>query len=188
MTSWIAMIGSAVIGSLLLMSFLRYGNEVTRDAYLNTLEHVAYQNLADATDAIEYELSLIGAGVNDPSIYPILSADSSEITFCWDPNVTGTIDTVKYHLSTTAALSATENPNGRFLYRTVNGGSPVVLAAGLTEFKIRYFNSMGYETSTLSAIRIIEFEMATESSFNFDANYSRLVWHGKVTPPNLYGK
>lgn len=190
MASWIAMIGSMVIGSLLLLSFLRYGNDITRDSYLTTLEHITYENLAEATEVLERELSLVGVGINDPTFYPLLEADSTAIRFCWDADGDSQIDTLRYFRSEVSAASATDNPNDRVLNRTLNGNTEVV-AVGVIDFKMRYFDYEGIEITTaadIEEIRVIEFELTIESTMNYDNNYPRIVWHGRVMPLNLYGK
>jgi hypothetical protein len=188
MASWIAMIGSAVIGSLLLLSFLRYGNDVTRDSYLTTLEHLTYGNLVEATQVIERDLSQIGFGVNDPDVTLFVDADSTDVRFLMDWNNDASIDTVRYYLSDVSSVTMTDNPNDRVLFRSINNNPDEIVAVGLIDFNIRYFDSLGNETASFDSIRVLELELVVESTINYDNEYPRIVWHGKVTPPNLYGK
>lgn len=188
MASWIALIGSTVIGSLLLLSFLRFGNDFTRDSYLTTLEHLTYENLVEATEVLERELSQIGLGVNDPGVTPILNAADTTITFLMDWDGDATIDNVQYYLSNVSGASATDNPNDRVLYRSINGGADEIVAVGLTDFRIRYFSTLGNQTANLDSIRVLEFELELETTYNYDNTYPKIIWHGRVAPPNLFGK
>ncbi|MFQ5628728.1 MAG: hypothetical protein ACE5I1_08205 [bacterium] len=188
MGSWIAFIGSVVIGSLLLLSFLSFGNDMTKDSYLHTLEHVTYGNLVEATQVIERELSAIGLGINDPNVNAIANADSTDITFYLDWNGDAIVDTFRYFLSTVDSASFTDHPNDRVLYRKFNSNPDRIVAVGLTDFKITYYDNLGSETTDLTAIRVLEFELAVESTINYDNTYPRIVWHGKIAPLNLYGK
>lgn len=187
MGSWIALIASTVIGSLVLMSFQRFNNDVNRDTMIETLDHIAYNNLDEVKSVIEYDFSRIGLGINDPMVAIFTETDPTEVTFKLDSDSNGTLETMRYYLSTTTETNAlkTANPNDKVLYRVVNGGAPQIVANGLTAFKIQYFNSDGAETATMSAIRALVVSMTVESNFGADTAYPKLFWQGRITPPSL---
>lgn len=187
MGSWITLIGSIVIGSMVLLSFQRFNNDVSRDTYIQTLDYIAYNNLDEVKSVVEYDFSRIGLGINDPRENVVTEAAATAVTFKLDSDGNGTLETMRYYLSNTTDSNAlqTENPNDKILYRVVNGGSPQIVASGLTAFKIQYFNSDGAETATLPAIRTFVVSMTVESDYGADADYPKLFWQGRITPPSL---
>jgi hypothetical protein len=184
MQSWVALIASAAIGGLVLLSFGRFSNEVMRDTYIDTLDNAAYGTLDGASRLIDYDFSRIGLGVNDPSINVLTQADLTDLRYVLDSNADGTLETMRYYLSTVAAASSTPNPNDRLLYRVVNGVTQTV-TGGVIDFQIKYFDGAGSETNDLTAIRTFVVYLELESDFGYDGEYPRLLWQGKITPPSL---
>ncbi len=185
MGSWISLIASIVIGGLVLMSFGRFNNDVTRDMYLDTLDNAAYGNLDEVVRIIEYDLSRIGLGINDPKQAVLIQADSTDLRFYLDSDGNGVLETMRYYLSTTTAAASTENPRDKFLYRVVNGGTPQVISSGLTDFKIKYYDAAGNVSTNLTQIRTFEVSLTMESEIIYDNQYPKLVWQGRITPPGL---
>jgi len=190
MGSWIALIGSIVIGSLILLSVQQFNQDVSRDIYCDTLDNIAYGNLDELKRVIEYDFSRIGLGVNDPSQAVLTNAAATDITFRLDSDSNGVLETMRYYLSTTTdvAAAATANPNDKVLYRVVNGGTPAIVSAGLTDYRIQYFNSAGSETANLTAIRTLVVSLTLESNYASYASsneYPKLIWHQRFTPPSL---
>jgi hypothetical protein len=185
MGSWITLIGSIVIGGLVLLSFQSFSNDVNREAYIETMDHIAYGNMDETKRLIEYDFSRIGLGMNDPSVAAFTQATATDVTFKMDSDGNGAAETVRYYLSTTAAASATENPNDKFLMRKINNGTAQTMATGLTDFKIQYFDARGNETATLAAIRTLVVSLTMESDYGADADYPKLLWQGRFTPPSL---
>lgn len=185
MGSWIALIASTVIGSLVLLSFQRFNNDVNREAYIDTLGHVAYANMDETKRLIEYDFTRIGLGMNDPAVATFTQAAATDVTFKMDSDGNGVAETMRYYLSTTAAASGTANPNDKLLLRQINGGTAQTMASGLTDFKIQYFDAAGNETADLSAIRTLVVSLTLESDYGADTDYPKLVWQGRFTPPSL---
>lgn len=184
MQSWIALIASGVIGSMVLVSFGQFSNDAVRELYIDTLDNATYVTMDAASQIIEYDLSRIGLGVNDPAVSVITQADSAEIRYVMDSDSNGTLETMRYYLSTVAVASMTANPNDRILYRVVNGVTQSV-TAGVTDFEIKYYDTSGVETADPDAIRTIEVYLEIENDMGYDGEYPKLLWRGKITPPSL---
>jgi hypothetical protein len=185
-----ALIGSILIGGLILVSFQQFSQDFSHEMYRDTLDNVAYGNLDNLKQIIEYDFSRIGLGANDPQIEVLTNADTTDCTFRLDSDGNGTLETMRYYLSATtaAAAAATENPHDKALYRVINGGTPRALSAGLTDFKIQYFDSGGNETTDVAEIRTLVVSLTLESnyaSFTDDNEYPKLVWQERFTPPSL---
>jgi len=144
-------LGSMIIGGILLLTLFRMNDNASRNTYNFSGELAVQQNLVTTVEVLEYDFRKIGY-CEDPAKLPhpeedaILYADTSKIKFLTDvmvepyndPQGDGTLDTMEYHLGPTSELPQTPNPNDRMLYRTVNGvGRAVNL--GITIFKIRYY-------------------------------------------------
>ncbi len=185
MGSWISLIASTIIGGLMLMSFTRFSNDVSRDAFLDTLDHAAYYNLAEIVELFEYDLSRIGLGINNPNQAVFKVAGKTDLRFYLDGNGDGVVDSMRYYLGDVTSAASTDNPNDKILYRVVNNGPPEAISAGLTDFDIEYYDGAGNEAGSLSQIRTLEVSITLESGQLYDQQGPRMVWQGKFTPPNL---
>jgi len=144
-------IGSMIIGGILLLTLFRMNDTATRNTYNFSGELTLQENLVATVEVLEYDFRKIGY-CEDPLELPnpeensILFADTSEIKFLTDlmvppyddPQGDGILDTIQYYLGPPSGLSGTPNPNDRMLYRVVNG-VPTGVNLGITYFKIRYF-------------------------------------------------
>lgn len=185
MGSWISLLASAVIGSLVLLSFQQFTNDVSQDSYDNTMSHITYGNLDEVKQLIEYDFSRIGLGVNDPDQAIIISADSTDLRYVMDSDSNGVLESMRYYLSNTAAANYTPNPHDRALYRVVNGGAAQTISTGLTDFKIRYFDAGGNATTTPAEVRSLSISLEFANPYDATNQYPEMVWRGRVTPPSL---
>lgn len=185
MGTWVSMIASAVIGSLVLLWFNDYNNDFRRDSYLNMMEDISYNNLEEVTNVIEYDFSRVGFGMNDPSAVAVLQADSSNFEFELDSNGDGVIETMQYYLSDTSDASDTPNPRDRILYRVDNGGTPERLSSGLTEFQMTYYGADGDTTSDKSAMRSFGVRIVMENEVVYDEQTPIMAWESRITPRAL---
>jgi len=55
----------------------------------------------------------------------------------------------------------------------------------VTDFKIRYFDAMGNETTTLADVKNFEINLTVESTIPYDDRYSEFFWQTRISPPNL---
>ena len=144
-------IGSTIIGGILLLTLFRMNDTATKNTYNFSGELTLQENLVATVEVLEYDFRKIGY-CEDPIALPrpeqnaILYADTSEIKFLTDlmdepyddPQGDGTLDSIRYYLGPASELSGTPNPNDRKLYRVING-VPTGVNLGVTYFKIRYF-------------------------------------------------
>lgn len=163
-TTLIDIIGSTIIGGLLLLILIRMNITSMQNNYDYGGERIVQQNLVDVVQLLEYDFRKIGYCRDATKIkaaYAIIQADTSSITFQTDlPIITspvsdlqygdGIIDTVKYYLSSTSTLSSTPNPNDRILYRVVNHAAAAGSNLGVTKFRITYYDALGDQLGTTS--------------------------------------
>ncbi len=185
MGSWLALIASIIIGSMVLLWFNGFRNDLQQDSYLNLLEDLSYNNLEEVTDLVEYDFSRIGLNINDPLEVAVVNADSTDFTFELDANNDGVLETMRYYLSDTSAAAYTLNPRDRILFRVDNGGTPEKISSGLTDFEITYYNEAGGVTTDMAAMRSFGVQIVMENEIIYDNQTPMLSWESRITPSAL---
>ena len=140
-------IGSIIIGGILLTIAWRLNDAATERTYNNTGELSMQQNLATIAQIIEHDFRKIGYcadwnKIPDPS-KALTYADTSSIKFLTDLDNDGNVDSVRYYLGPTSELSSTPNPRDRILYRVENNETPVGSNLGVTKFYMIYYDALG---------------------------------------------
>jgi translation elongation factor EF-1beta len=153
---------STMIGAFLILQGLRLNFMVVDSRDAATAQTNVQQSLVDAVAYIESDFRKIGFGLVDPKL-AIAVADSERLVFRADIDADGDIDSVQWRLG--SPLGRTGNPNIRELYRSVNNGTELPTANGITSFKLKYLTVDGVPTSVLSQIWIIETVVAVESPY-----------------------
>ena len=140
-------IGSTVIGGILMMNLFQINNSAVENMYTGTGELIAQTNLATIVQILEFDVRKIGYCADWEKIpiptQAILSADSTGIEYLTDVDSDGIVDTMHYYLGPTSELLSTPNPRDRFLYRVVNSEVPVGVNLGVTQFKLIFFDVLG---------------------------------------------
>lgn len=198
MDSQLALIGSILIGTLLLFSVFNLQSDIKEHSY-RQMQDLSVQNTAMAIiEQLQEDFRQIGYGVNYPPL-AIFALDS--ITFYADLGDDGSIDTVNYRVSTPAEASGTPNPNDRIFYRWSNSEPILNAAFGVTNFQLRFFDQNGYETTNQLQIKTIEVTLEFEGTSPFvtlpgtrevsedytppEPEYAKFYWCEKITPLNL---
>jgi hypothetical protein len=156
-------LGSTVIGGILLLIMFQLNDNATRNTYNFTGELTVQKNLVTTVEVLEYDFRKIGY-CEDPQKLPfpeqdaILLADTNRIIFLTDvmvspyndPHGDGKLDTLEYCLGDTSGLSVTPNPDDKMLYRIVDGDT-IKVNLGVTEFKIKYYRDSATTRGTTLA-------------------------------------
>ena len=177
-------LGSMIIGGVLMSIVFRLSDSATEKTYNNSGELALQQNLATVAQIIERDFRKIGYCADwnklpDPS-KSILLADSTGIKFLTDIESDGNLDSIYFYLGPTSELSATENPRDRLLYRVVNNDIPEEANLGVTHFSMTYYDALG-DTIYLpilnnGEISSIEINVTVENVAAYDENYSSAYW------------
>jgi len=178
-------LGSIVVGGLLLLMLFRTNDSVAENNYQFRGELIAQQNLKTVVSILEHDFRKI-AYCKDPVKLPdpskaILFADSSQIRFLTDENNDGNVDTMDYYIGSTSELPSTPNPNDRFFYRVVNNEIPKGVNLGITRFKLIYFNASGDTIKNLpvpipGAITTMQIDIVVEDVWGYNKKYSSAFW------------
>ncbi len=183
LSSLIDIIGSSVIGGFLLLLLFNVLN-TTNEYFLSHGDDLIVQkNLTSVASILEHDLRKMGFLVPETEL-SIIQADSTNLKFRGDINKDFSLDTVEYYLGSTNELSATQNPDDRFIYRKVNGLPANGAKIGVvTNFMFEYLDQDGNEVSTLISIKMIRINMKVENSavYGNDPNpnknkYRTAIW------------
>jgi len=166
---------------LMINSFHSSMNQNSNEKFLDSM---TTQNSSAIAKLIEFDFNRMGLEVGQNTT-ALIVADSNRITFLSDINENGNVDTVKYFLSDVNAASMTENPRDMILYRLVNNEVQRDSPLGVTEFNLRYFDSIGNEITDVTQIRTFEVTLTVESTMPADDIYSAFYWQTRISPPNL---
>lgn len=182
MSQMLDLIGSTVIGGLVLLMILTLNGTMVNTAGVQTMNISTQENLTTLVGMIEYDFAKMGYRVSDS--LKIRVADSSRIVFKADIDNNGVVDGISYSLS--SELNAdTENPRDRILYRTLNDGTPTPINFGVTRFRLWYYDSLGNVTSWRSKMRAVRLAINVESIWSLDSAYTGACWERIIEPKNL---
>lgn len=196
-SSLLDILGSTIIGGLLLMILLRMNDTAVENNYMFNGEKIVQQNLVDLVQLLEYDFRKIGycadwTKIPNPA-KAILTATDTSITFLTDVAVDqnhlegdGTPDVLTYFLGSKSELSSTPNPNDRILYRVVNNEPVKGSNLGVTQFKLTYYDAMGniikpneMPLTPPLGISTIQIDVAVENPAAYGADYSaerKVIW------------
>ena len=188
MDSYLTLIGSIVIGSLLMFSVLNFQSEAKQHSFEYSNALIVQYTAMSVIELLEQDLRQIGYGYNFPAL-SVLALDS--ITFYTDLFDDGVLDTVHYRLGDVSETSGTTNPRDKIFYRWINSDPQIDAALGVTNFQLIFFNAAGDTAVNLTEIRTIEVTLEFESTEPYfdkltnSAIYAQYYWREKITPLSL---
>jgi hypothetical protein len=177
-------IGSMIIGGILMSIAWRLNDASTEKTYNYSGELTLQQNLKTIVEMIEYDFRKIGY-CDVPGSLPdtITYADANKINFYTDLkplNGVANMDLVSYYLGPTSECSSTPNPRDRILYRVENNATPKASNLGVTQFRLVYMDALGdtldVPVADPNLIKTIEINVAVESVAAYDTLYSHAIW------------
>ena len=176
------LIGSMVLGGILLLMIVGFNGNITENAALQRFHSNVQSNLTTVTNMLETDLRLLGYRISDTT--KVSFADTGKIVFREDFDDNGTVDSISYYLGTTTPPGVV-NPRTRILYRRVNAQAPQQMNLGITRFQLWYYDANGNVASMPSRIRTIKIAMSFESTQPYDKIYSGAYWERTIKPKNL---
>ncbi len=194
-TTILDILGAAVIGGILLINLLKVNGSLIENESIYSHDKNLQIDLVIAATVLERDFSLLGyvkstnlVGLNQN----IFAGDSVSITFRSDIDNNGVIDTIRYFISDTSALSHTPNPRDMILYRKTNNDYPFVLANNVTRFRLTYLNTFLAEVPPpivlTSAVNYIRIEIRVEDPFAYDNKYSEAIWRRITVSTNAINR
>ncbi len=188
MAYWLDMVGSYIIGAMVLLIIVRLDLYIVSESANVTYSNIAQGNLSTAIEIVNNDFYKIGYWTSGQSIQ---LADSNRIKFCADLYNNGVIDTIYYYTGSTSQLSSTPNPLDKPFYRVVNDSSLSLI--DVVDFNLVYYDSLGtvINYGSLSsqthrnAIHSIKVYLKVESNSAVDSVYQGAEWEKRITPKNL---
>ena len=180
----IDILGSTLIGGMLLLILLRINDAAVENTYVYGGELIVQQNLVEVVSLLEYDFRKIGycadwQQIPDPS-QAILAADSNDIRFLTDLDSDGNVDTLRYYTGSPSALPGTANPRDMMLYRVENNEQPKGANLGVTQFNMLFFDAIGnvipFPITHPSEIYTMQINITVENTDAYDENYSSAFW------------
>ncbi len=189
MSDLIDLMGSFIIGAMVLLMLTTFNSTVSSSTYANLFDGVIQRQIVSSSTSIEDDFYKIGFKVAGAKI---AVADSDEIKFCSDIENDGTLDTIRYFLGDIDELSGTPNPDDRYLYRDLNSSGPKSLYI-VSRFNLSYNDSLGQHinysdlanAAGRARIKTVRLQMIQESQESIENNYSLAKFEKTIRPKNL---
>lgn len=179
----IDLVGSFIVGGLLLIMVLSVKTNVSDMTVLDQLELIVQENMVEVVSEIDFDFRKLGCGVQNPAL-SIIRADTSSITFWSDIDNDGDLDSIRYWLGATGEVMGTVNPRDRILHRRVNNQTNTG-SLGVVDFQLRFFDIAGASTNNTTLAKRIDYYLLIENPFPIDTVYARSAWNGTIRPKNL---
>ena len=192
MATWLDIIGSVLIGTLVMFLIMKLNYQVSTNSTEITSNGIVQNYLTTITTIMENDLYKIGYRISDPNKLNI--ADSNRFSYKADVNNDGTTDSVRYYFGTTSQAGKTTNPNDKPLFKVLNGGTPVRIGF-IRDCRFTYYDSTGRQISsygasatisdTLKKVRMVNVYIKCESPYLINKYYQSAEYSRKIKPVNL---
>ena len=160
MTTILDLIGSAVIGSIVILLMLHLNMYSTDIKFSSDSELRLQQGAKTLADILSYDLRKVGFRKSGTAM---ITAQPKKISFYSDIDSNGVVDIVTYQLSDSLLVNNTTNPRDKILYRIVNNDTSKGPSLGLVDLNFEYRNLKGDITANLDSIKYINAELWVES-------------------------
>jgi len=190
-------LGSVVIGGILMLSIANVNENSTENLYKGTGNLVAQTNLATIVQILENDFRKIGYCADWQQIptptEAILFADSTSIRYLTDVQSDGVVDTMFYYIDYATDIPETPNPRDRFLYRVINSETPVGVNLGVTQFKLNFYSALGTELTFPIAdpreIYTMQIDITVEDVAAYNQEYQTVFWRQiRMAARNLFNR
>ena len=190
----IDVLGSLIIGGLLLLILMRLNGTVTEHYYITGSDRNLQRSLAETAILIEKDFRKMGFCADPYKITEtmdiVIVGDSDFISFYTDVDKDENLDIMTYFVSDTNALAATKNPRDRILYRQINSDTPFMISTNITRFLLEYYDVFGNKlTSPVASpgnITHMKISMRVEDPEAYNEQYSNAYWQQvRLTSKNL---
>ena len=182
MSTIVDLVGSTVAAGILILAVLGLTFNTTSTMVEQNLSTIAQSSALSIVEVFDYDFLKAGYRAPRPAI---LRADSNAITFLSDFDRNGTVDTVKYTVSSASQVPQTQNPGDRILYRQVNNNPTTGGSLGVVDFKLTYYDSTGAVTTNAAKVKSFLVRLWVQSTFKIDTTYSQAYWEKRYHPVNL---
>ena len=189
MSDWLDLVGSFIIGGLIILMVINLNMTVNNAATQQLYSNVTQRQVVSAVEVVEHDLYKIGYRVGGSMI---TKADSTEISFYSDIDNDGLQDEVQYYLTGSSSMAGTINPNDKILKREVNS-SGTITSIIVTELNFSYYDSLGqsidYSNLTdqlnRNKIKTVKIVIETQTGELINDEYETIKWEKTIRPKNI---
>ncbi len=173
----IDLVGSFVIGGLLLLSVMGLMFYFNMSAHSNNVSQIEQRNVTEFGRVVEYDFNKLGYRVNAGS--KIVAIDSLSITFRADLNNDGVTDSVRYWRTGRRPLL--------FLTRHSSLAPARDFTIVVGDFALKAFAANGQTTWNIADICAIEFKMLIQKDVQLPQQVDKVgvYWTRRFYPKNL---
>lgn len=199
MSSLLDVIGSVLIFGIVMLMALQLNvftlEKNTQAAFrsMNQETITGSESFVGLGGTLESDLVKIGGGdIISPSI---MIADSTQLNFRADIDGNGTVDSVRYYITTPGSIPPGGNPNLKYFYRRQNTESGNAGWVGVSSLNFAYLDGMGRTISTpvlagaLSSIRSVRVKLMVEGKTRLktdtDTSFAASYWETLISPVNI---
>lgn len=179
-------LGSMFIGGIFLLTLMTTNNNTVTNMHFYNTDFLLQLSLLDVINTVETDLKRIGfttnPGLVTGTVEAVIQADSTSLTIRGDVDADSTIDTIRYFVSTTAALEHTTNPRDRIIYRQKNSEDPFIINTNCTIFSFVYYDSFGVPIpfpiprAETGRVAMIQISIKIESPDKYNEDYANVYW------------
>lgn len=189
MSDWLDVVGSIIIGGIVILIFANLNLSISVSASENLYSGIMQRGLTSAVDLIEYDMYKIGYRNSGNNIE---IADSNEIKFYCDIDNDGVSEEIHYFLGDADSFTETSNPNDFLLTREKDEEIPAA-SIPVVDFKLTYFDSLGQKIdytllssqSERDKIKTLRIRMKCESADMIGDHYEAVEWEKTIRPKNI---
>lgn len=173
MQTILEIIGSTIIGGMLLLLIMTSKTNVSKSSNSQLINSNIQSNLTAVTEILEADIKNLGYRITDST--DITTADSNRITFKMLNDATHTTDSISYYY----IASDTS------LYRKVNNNTPGKITLGITNFNVWYYDKNGAITTSKPIIKSFKIAIIVQDTFKYDGDPVSAYWVKTFKPQNL---
>jgi hypothetical protein len=189
MSDWLDIVGSIVIGGIVILILTNINISNSAAAADNLSAGVMQRGLTSVADLIEHDFYKVG--YRNPGSN-IVIADSNGIKFYADIDNDGVPDEINYFRSNAESFAETSNPNDYEVTREKNNEIPAT-SIPVVDFKLTYYDSLGQKIdyALLSSqperdkIKTLRIRIKCESADMINDNYEAVEWEKTIKPKNI---
>jgi len=169
MSTIIDLVGSIIFGGALLLIVINANEMASENQSVYNGDMLVQEMLVQTAHLVEGEFRNMGVGIPEGT-RTILAADTSDVTFLYDADRNGVVDTVRYVAGLRSEMTSSPNALDRPLYRRLNHESLQTVGV-VTVFRLKYLRRSGEEIAPpvaladLSEIFSIEITMEVQNPF-----------------------
>lgn len=168
MQTIIEIVGSTIIGGMLLLLILTSKTNVGKASNSQVMNSKIQSNITTITDIIETDIKKLGYRI--PGGTSITKADSFNLTFKFYDDIHSLTDSVSYSFNNTT----------KKLFRNTES-----MNLNTSNFKLCYYDSTGNIPASAALIKSFKIALTVQDTFKYDGNAVVAYWEKIFKPQNL---